>query len=203
MRSRFFGATSYDDEDDGDYDGDYKPDLSGFVGDMHPPNPPVVERARTSREKTTSEPPNVAPPNLGAPAGPRPINMGYAPSPIKNAAANTGSPFNPVWAHDESLIGKKVVVGSKVLGASAMMVSYGIAQATGNRKLGILPAGMPGVAFLLGHQLYMMPALGWNNGFLNNKLGESSALVKVPGKLFSHAALLGFTTYFVKKNRGN
>lgn len=196
MRSRFFGATSYDDEDD-----DEAGDMSGFISDMNPPNPPVVERARTSRAKTTSEPPNVAPPNLGAPAGPRPINMGYAPSPIKNAAANTGSPFNPVWAHDESLIGKKVVVGSKVLGASAMMVSYGIAQATGNRKLGILPAGMPGVVFLLGHQLYMMPALGWNNGFLNNKLGESSALLKVPGKLVAHGALLGFTTYFVKRNR--
>ena len=191
MRSRFFGATSYDDEDDDDYE----PDLSGFVSDMNPPKPPVVERPRAKKPTEA--------PNLGAPAGPRPINMGYAPSPVMNAAANQGSPFNPVWAHDESLLGKKVVVGSKVLGASAMMVSYGIAQATGNRKFGILPAGTPGVAFLLGHQLYMMPALGWNNGFLNNKLGESSALVKVPGKLLSHGALLGFTTYFVKKNRGN
>jgi hypothetical protein len=197
MRSRFFGATSYDDEDDDDYE----PDLSGFVSDMNPPKPPVVERARSKR--ASSEASAHQAPNLGVPAGPRPINMGYAPSPVVNAAANTGSPFNPVWAHDESLIGKKVVVGSKVLGASAMMVSYGIAQATGNRRLGILPAGMPGVAFLVGHQLYMMPALGWNNGFLNNKLGESSALVKVPGKLLTHAALLGMTTYFIKKNRGN
>ena len=189
MRSRFFGASSYDDEEDDDYE----PDLSGFVSDMNPPKPPVVERARAKKEPEA--------PNLGAPAGPRPVNMGYAPTPVMNAAANKGSPFNPVWAHDESLFGKRVTVLSKVGGASTMMMSYAIAQATCNRKFGILPSGLPAVGFFLGHHLYMMPALGWNNGFLQNKLGQSSALVKVPGKLLSHGAFSAFTYMVVKRNR--
>ena len=50
MRSRFFGASSYDDEDD--YDNEEEPmDMSGFIGSTTVEQPPiVVERKRASRE---------------------------------------------------------------------------------------------------------------------------------------------------------
>ena len=45
MKSRFFGASSYDD----DIDEEEPMDMSGFVGDTSPPQPPVVERKEASQ----------------------------------------------------------------------------------------------------------------------------------------------------------
>ena len=104
MRTRHFGASSWDDEDEED-----EVDLSGFVT-SNPPPPPVVERKRGASGIGNAGPRTQAAPEQ-EPAqifGRRNSNLGYIPEPV-----TAGSPWNPLYAHDDSLGSPKIWVVSK------------------------------------------------------------------------------------------
>ena len=135
MRSRFFGASSFDEPGD-----EESPmDMSGFIGSTTVEQQPiVVERKRAIREGPAQTLPFSGGDSGVGNAGPRSVpppqpqmrNIGYTPSIVMNAADNSGSPFNPLWAHDESLGPTWLPVVSKTTGLAtivgAALVARGI-----------------------------------------------------------------------------
>jgi len=194
MRSRFFGASSWD-EDEEDYD---EMDLSGFVSEPASPKPPVVvERKRGSSGGAAQATQGMG--NAGSrPTTPPPpmSDMGYRPavqSPITFKEGGEGSPWNPVWAADESALRKPAVISKSV----GMMVAVGgVAYAAGKRKIGGAPVRM----IAAGTAMYLHPALGFNHGFLDQKLANRGALVQLPVKGLTHVA--GAAVFYTLIKRG-
>lgn len=194
MRSRFFGASSWDESEE-DYD---EMDLSGFVSEPASPKPPVVvERKRGSSGGAAEATQGMG--NAGSrPTTPPPpmSDMGYRPAvqnPITFKESGEGSPWNPVWAADESALRKPAVISKSV----GMMVAVGgIAYAAGKRKVG----GTPVRLIAAGTAMYLHPALGFNHGFLDQKLADRGALVQLPVKGLTHAA--GATVFYTLIKRG-
>ena len=179
MRSRFFGASSYDDEDE--YDNEEEPmDMSGFIGSTTVEQPPiVVERKRASRE--TPPAPSTGDSGMGN-AGPRSVppptsNIGWTPPFVANATDNksaswtggtNGSPFNPLWADDETLGPNWLPVISKCSGL-AMLFAGGTGSVF---TKGV--AGGSGKMMLVGGVLYAMPVMGMYRGVVANAMGNPS-----------------------------
>lgn len=179
MRSRFFGASSYDDEDD-----DEEMDLSGFVTSSET-QPVVVERKRAPKADTGATNPS----NMGN-AGPRttpppPMSeMGYRPSirsPIDFKDSGDGSPWNPIWASDNSRLKKAAVISKS---AGMLGIAGGIAYAAGKRKF----RGVSGKIIAGSTALYLHPALGWNHGQLDRWLGDKGSVIQIGGKGLAQAA---------------
>ena len=128
MRSRFFGASSYDDEDE-----EETQDFSGFITSSET-QPVVVERKRASSSKTEASNMGNAGPKTTAPPPPM-TDMGYRPhlrSPVEFKDSGAGSPWNPLWASDDALLKKPAVI-SKTVGAAGIIA--GVAYAIGQRVL--------------------------------------------------------------------
>ena len=164
MKARHFGASSYDDE----YDEEEAMDMSGFIGSTTTEQPPVIERKRASRVPPTNE-------GLGN-MGPRSVpppqsNMGYTPSMVANAASNKhlkitsgegGTPWNPLWAHDETFGPNWLPVASKSLGLVSLL--GGVMFAAGGRQL----KGVGGKMMVAGTAAYLHPVLGLTHGAVRN-----------------------------------
>ena len=181
MKSRFFGASSYDDEEEEEG----PMDMSGFITSSET-QPPVIERPRAR-----SNPPPQGMGNLGPKtvAPPRPVsNMGYAPKIVTNAASNEGSPLNPLWAHDETLGPNWLPVVSKTGGVGLVASSVLLAQ--GWKAWGPRTRMM---AFT-GALMYAHPVLGLGHGMLNKYLADKGALTKFAVGGLTHVLPLG--TYF-------
>ena len=154
MRSRFFGASSYDDEPTDD-----EPvDLSGFItSDIsgHQPNPVVVERKRGSGLGNAGASQATPPPPMSS--------IGYTLPPVESAAANEGSPFNPLWANDNAAFGKPYIpVGTKITGV--LLTTAGVSSMIASRSLF---KGLPGKLATGGLALYLHPSLGWSHGAID------------------------------------
>ena len=193
MRSRFFGASSYDEEDDED-----EPmDMSGFIGSTTVEQQPVVvERKRTSREAPAQTLPFSGGDSGVGNAGPRSVpppqpqmrNIGYAPSVVMNAADNSGAPYNPLWAHDESLGPKWLPVVSKTAGMA--LVGSSVLLARGRDWGPYTKKMLAGGALMYAH-----PTLGLGHGMLNKYLAEKGKWTKFLIGGIVHVAPLG--SYFV------
>ena len=189
MKARHFGASSYDDDYDEEEDGPM--DMSGFMTSSET-QPPVIERPRSR----SNPPPQGNPPqgmgNLGPKtvAPPRPVsNMGYTPKMVSNAADNSGSPWNPLWAHDETLGPNWLPVASKTGGLGLVASSVLLAQ--GWKAWGPRTRMM---AFT-GALMYAHPVLGLGHGMLNQYIGEKGVWTKFAVGGLTHVIPLG--TYFV------
>jgi hypothetical protein len=169
VRSRFLGASSYDDDEDENE----AMDMSGFIGSTTVEQPPlVVERKRTSREPVAVPTPtgdsgmgNVGPRSVPPPQ-PRMSNMGYAPSMVSSAAGNTGSPWNPLWASDDSMGPNILPVILKCAGLAG--VFGGGVYSAGSRSI----AGVGGKMMVAGTAAYLHPALGFGQGQISNWMGD-------------------------------
>jgi len=162
MRTRFMGANSYDDDEMEDDE----MDLSGFITSSET-QPLVVERKRNTAPKAepaaegmgNAGPRNIPPPPMA--------NVGYAPKFVESATTVKGSPWNPVWASDSAKLKKPAVISKSV----GMMVAVGgIAYAAGKRQV----RGMPLKVITAGTAMYLHPALGYNHGYLEQKLAGKS-----------------------------
>ena len=185
MRTRFMGASSYDDDEM-----EEEMDLSGFITSSET-QPLVVERKRNTAPKAepaaegmgNAGPRNIPPPPMA--------NVGYAPRFVESAGANEGSPWNPVWAHDDAKLKRAAVISKS---AGMMMAVGGVAFAAGKRQL----KGMPIRLIAGGTAMYLHPALGYNHGYLHRKFyplahlgGPAQKAVKLgkqAGKIVVHAA---------------
>jgi hypothetical protein len=168
VKSRFLGASSYDDEDENE-----AMDMSGFIGSTTvEPAPLVVERKRATREPAAGPTPTGdsgmgnAGPRSVPPPQPRMSNMGYAPSLVNSAADNTGTPWNPLWASDDTLGPKILPVILKCAGLAG--VFGGGVYSAGSRTI----AGMGGKMMVAGTAAYLHPALGLGQGQIANWMGD-------------------------------
>ncbi len=156
MKARFFGASSYDD----DFDDGEDVDMSGFVGDMNPPQPPVIERKR-------SKPSGEGLGNMASRSVPPPqSNIGYTVPIVSNAADNSGSPWNPLWAHDDTLGPNIVPVALKTAGIAGIFA--GAVYSAGSRSI----KGIGGKMIVGGTAAYLHPALGLGHGAISNLMGN-------------------------------
>ena len=156
MKSRFFGASSYDD----DFDDEEAGDMSGFISDMNPPQPPVIERKR-------SKPSGEGLGNMASRSVPPPqSNIGYTIPVVSRATLNTGSPWNPLWAHDETLGPNIVPVALKTAGIAGIFA--GAVYSAGSRSI----KGFGGKMIVGGTAAYLHPALGLGHGAISNLMGD-------------------------------
>ena len=171
MRSRFFGASSFDEPGDEDS----PMDMSGFIGSTTVEQQPiVVERKRAIREAPAQTLPFSGGDSGVGNAGPRSVpppqpqmrNIGYAPSLVNSAADNTGSPWNPLWASDDTLGPKHLPVILKCAGLAG--VFGGGVYSAGSRSI----AGMGGKMMVAGTAAYLHPALGLGQGQIANWMGD-------------------------------
>jgi len=192
MRSRFFGASSYDDDDDSSYNDEEEPmDMSGFIGSTTVEQPPVIERRRreprpepTASAVTPTSPDMSGIGNMGPRSVPPPTsNMGYTPAMVSAAADNTGSPWNPLWAHDESFGAPWLPVVSKTSGLAAIggaaLVARGIDWGTKTKTLAVV-----------GGALYLHPALGLKHGAVESLTRDWWALARGGAVALSHGVPL-------------
>jgi len=185
MRSRFFGAGSYDDDEEDDYD------MSGFVADQVPPKPPIVERAR----EVPPPPVESAEPMGASYAGPTnrvrtnpAASINYAPNFSTDQTDSWGwvQPLNPLWASTEAYW-HKLAVFSKTAGLSTLMISgFPAAKA---RML-----GKWGTAFSIGSAAYLFPVLGYHHGVLDKAVGDKDWYIEYPVKILTHG-LVGYGMY--------
>jgi hypothetical protein len=180
VRSRFLGASSYDDDEDENE----AMDMSGFIGSTTVEQPPlVVERKRTSREPVAVPTPTGdsgmgnAGPRSVPPPQPRMSNMGYAPSMVSSAAANTGSPWNPLWASEDTLGPNILPVILKCAGLAG--VFGGGVYSAGSRSI----MGIGGKMMVAGTAAYLHPALGWNQGQMSKWMPETGNWIRYPTTL--------------------
>ena len=175
MRSRFFGASSYDDDDDSSYNDEEEPmDMSGFIGSTTVEQPPVIERRRreprpepTASAVTPTSPDMSGIGNMGPRSVPPPTsNMGYTPAMVSAAADNTGSPWNPLWASDNTLGPNVVPVVLKCAGLATLFTG-GVVSIT-QKSIG----GVSGQMIIAGSAAYLHPALGLGNGQIANWMGD-------------------------------
>ena len=162
MKARHFGASSYDDE----YDEEEAMDMSGFIGSTTTEQPPVIERKRASRVPPTNEGLGNMGPRSVPPPQPRMSNMGYAPQMVSNATSNEGSPWNPLWAHDETLGPNFLPVALKCAGLAGLF--GGGVYAAGSKQL----KGLGGKMMVAGTAAYLHPALGLGHGQIANWMGD-------------------------------
>jgi hypothetical protein len=142
--------------------------MSGFIGSTTTEQPPVIERKRAARVPPINE-------GLGN-MGPRSVpppqsNMGYTPGIVANAASNKhlkitsgegGTPWNPLWAHDNTFGPNILPVLSKSVGLAVLL--GGGAFAAGGRQL----KGVGGKMMVAGTAAYLHPVLGLNHGAVRN-----------------------------------
>ena len=196
MRSRFFGASSYDEEDDED-----EPmDMSGFIGSTTVEQQPiVVERKRASREAPAQTLPFSGGDSGVGNAGPRSVpppqpqmrNIGYAPPVVMNAADNSGAPYNPLWAHDESLGPKWLPVVSKTAGVALVGSSVLLARGT--------DWGPKTKKMLIGGALmYVHPTLGLKHGMIGRYTADKGKLAKFGYPILTHGAPVGLYLLYGK-----
>ena len=171
MKARFLGASSYDD----DYDEEEEAmDMSGFIGSTTTEQPPVIERKRASRVPPTNEGLGNMGPRSVPPPQPRMSNMGYAPQMVSSAASNEGSPWNPLWSHDETLGPNFLPVALKCAGLAGLF--GGGVYAAGSKQL----KGLGGKMMVAGTAAYLHPALGFGHGQIANWMGDR-AMWKIYG----------------------
>ena len=188
MRSRFFGATSYDDEI-----GDNEPvDLSGFIGsDMsgHQPNPVVVERKRGNGLGNAGATQATPPPPMSP--------IGYTLPQVDSASANDGSPFNPLWANDNSSFGRPyITVGTKITGV--LLTTAGLSTMIATKSIF---RGLSGKLATGGLALYLHPSLGWSHGAIdkNSFVDNRGPIGQVLIKGVTHIVGAGAFAYVWKK----
>lgn len=156
MKARHFGASSYDDE----YDEEEAMDMSGFIGSTTAEQPPVIERKRS---KSSGEGLG----NMASRSVPPPqSNIGYTIPVVTNAADNSGSPWNPLWAHDDTLGPNIVPVALKTAGIAGMFA--GAVYSAGSRSI----TGFGGKMIVGGTAAYLHPALGLGHGAISNLMGD-------------------------------
>jgi hypothetical protein len=188
MRARHFGASSYDD-DDYDEEEEGPMDMSGFITSSET-QPPVIERPRAR-----SNPPPQGMGNLGPKtvAPPRHVsNMGYAPAMVNSAADNTGSPWNPLWAHDETLGPNILPVALKSAGLAGLFA--GGVYAAGSRQI----KGLGGKMMVAGTAAYLHPALGLGHGAISNLMGDR-AMWQIYGSSLLVNGIGGYVFYRILK----
>lgn len=164
MKARFLGASSYDDDEE--YDDEEAMDMSGFIGSTTTEQPPVIERKRASRVPPTNEGLGNMGPRSVPPPQPRMSNMGYAPQMVSSAASNEGSPWNPLWSHDETLGPNVLPVALKCAGLAGLF--GGGVYAAGSKQL----KGLGGKMMVAGTAAYLHPALGLGHGQIANWMGD-------------------------------
>lgn len=191
MRSRFFGATSYDDEiTEGE-----PVDLSGFItSDMsgHQPNPVVVERKRGNGLGNAGATQATPPPPMSS--------IGYTLPLLDNASANDGSPFNPLWANDNSSFGRPyITVGTKITGV--LLTTAGLSTMIATKSIF---RGLSGKLATGGLALYLHPSLGWNHGAIdkNSFVDNRGPITQVGIKAATHLAG-GLVFYQIWKRTSN
>jgi hypothetical protein len=186
MRSRFFSASSYDDEEE-EYD--EQMDLSGFVTSA-PPAPPVIERKRSPKPAASSM--GNAGPKMHAPTE----NIGYV-SPVADRVSkklSAGNPWNPLYAHDDTLL-PKTTVAVKTTGLLLGMAGGGLSVFKSPRKFTVPVA-------IVGLGAYTHTALGFNKGALDNMLANQEWYKAYPIKLAAQGVgLVAFTAAY-KYSRG-
>jgi len=196
MRSRFFGASSYDDEDDDEED----MDLSGFVTSSET-QPVVVERKRA-----TSVKPSQSDQMFGRSGATNPSNMGNAgpkttpPPPMSNMgyysrAELAGDPsegkwtshFNPLYTSD--MMNPKIrsyVVLSKSIGAPVALMGALTAGLTGYKNTGK-------TMMTVGGAMYIHPIVGIKHGLLGDYIGKPAPIVTpMTSLMINGAGALGF-----------
>ena len=187
MRTRHFGASSWDDEDEEDEE----LDLSGFVT-SNPPPPPVVERKRGASGIGNAGP-RTQPAPEQEPAqifGRRNSNLGYIPEPVM-----AGNPWNPLYAHDEALGSPKIWVVSKTAGAGLAMAGYSLSIYKGAR-----PVTLPMAVIATG--MYLHPVLGFRHGVLADKLADKHVIMKGLGYVGTQVAGFLVLRAAYRKSRG-
>ena len=182
MRSRFFGASSYDDEDE-----EETQDFSGFITSSET-QPVVVERKRASSSKTEAS--NMG--NAGPKTTPPPpmTDMGYRPhlrSPVEFKDSGAGNPWNPLWASDDALLKKPAVI-SKTMGAAGIIA--GVAYAIGQKSA----RGRAGKILAASTALYLHPALGWNHGQIDKMVQDKGTFVQLGAK--AGVQTIGAVTFY-------
>lgn len=186
MRSRFFSASSYDDEEE-EYD--EQMDLSGFVTSA-PPAPPVIERKRNPKPKASAM--GNAGPQMHSPTE----NIGYV-SPVADKVSkqlSAGNPWNPLYAHDDALL-PKTTVAVKTTGLLLGMAGGGLSVFKTPRRFTVPVA-------IVGLGAYTHTALGFNKGALDNLLANQEWYAAYPTKvLVQGVGLVAFTAAY-KYSRG-
>ena len=120
---------------------------------MSPPQPPVVERKR-------SKPSSEGIGNMGPRTVPPPqSNIGYT-VPMVNAANNDGSPWNPLWAHDDTLGPNIVPVALKTAGIAGLFA--GAVYSAGSRQI----KGAGGKMMVAGTGCLSTPSRLWPRCYL-------------------------------------
>jgi hypothetical protein len=194
MRSRFFGASSYDDEDD-----DEEMDLSGFVTSSET-QPVVVERKRAPKADTgATEASNMG--NAGAKtysAPPPPMgNMGfYAKGELagENSPSNFITNFNPLYAHDNlSPKMKTAVIGSKMTGLAVAGTGALTGLMTSYKTAGK-------AMFVAGSAAYVHPVLGFKRGALMevSKAPDARFFLPLGSGLIQLSGMLAFYQLFAR-----
>lgn len=196
MRSRFFGASSYDDDDDDEEE----MDLSGFVTSSET-QPVVVERKRAPRTSPSqsdqmfgrsgaTNASNMG--NAGPKTNPPPpmSNMGrmytatYEESPGGNAGG-WGAHIKPLYASDMSSDATaKTAVIMKVTGLSVVVLGITTQLATKYKKLGATMA-------VVGAASYVHPVLGIRHGMLAELAGNKSPTFTTMAALSTNVAGAG------------
>lgn len=177
MRSRFFGASSYDDENE-----EEEMDLSGFVTSSET-QPVVVERKRGNSVKpsqsdqmfgrsgaTNASNMGNAGPKTAPPPPMSDVGRMYVPTYEEKASEGGGySHLFPLYADDNSKYGK-LTVGMKVVGASMMGLGTVTAFATNYQKIGKSMVALGGMSYAHG-------VFGISNGALAQIAGNKAPVL--------------------------
>lgn len=178
MRSRFFGASSYDDDEDEDE----RMDLSGFVTSSET-QPVVVERKRGNSVKpsqsdqifgrsgaTNASNMGNAGPKTAPPPPMSDVGRMYVPAYEDRASEGGGySHLNPIYADDNSKYGK-LTVGMKVVGVSMMGLGTVTAFGSSYKKLGKSMVALGGMSYAHG-------MFGIGNGALAQMAGNKKPVL--------------------------
>ena len=195
MRSRFFGASSYDDEDE-----EEEMDLSGFVTSSET-QPVVVERKRGNSVK-----PSQSDQMFGRSGATNASNMGNAgpktspPPPMSNVgyyskAALAGDPsegdwkahFNPLYTSDNMNPKLRTpVVLSKSIGAPLALMGALTAGLTSYKRTGKS-------MMTVGSAMYVHPIVGIKHGVVGDFIGKPAPIITpMTALMINGAGALGF-----------
>jgi len=195
MRSRFFGASSYDDDDD-----EEEMDLSGFVTSSET-QPVVVERKRAPRTSPSqsdqmfgrsgaTNASNMG--NAGPKTNPPPpmSNVGYYSTAMLDGEPSEGtlrSHFNPLYTSDNMNPKLRTpVVLSKTFGAASALSGALVAGMTGYKAVGKS-------MMKVGTAMYVHPVIGVKHGVLGEYVGKPAPILTPTSALLIHGAVgLGF-----------
>lgn len=202
MRARFLGASSYDDDEEYDEE-EQAMDMSGFIGSTVAELPPplVVERKRASRESTPTPSLNEGLGNMGPRSVPPPqsrmSNIGYTLPIVNSAATNEGSPFNPLWADDDTFGWNWLPVVSKTGGLALVGSSILLARGL---DWGPKTKTMLGIGSLM----YAHPVLGLKHGIVQPRIADWNWASRTLSMSFLHASpLIAYKTSQWFAQRGN